>query len=67
MSTTTLTRSEQVLAAPTTRVRALVHADSAKSPRRGRRGRTRPASRRPAPRALDVYVRSVSLWGRSYR
>ena len=64
MSTTTLTRSEQVLAKPVTRVRALVGTDSPKPPRRGRR---HVASSRPAPRALDVYVRSVTLWGRSYR
>ena len=67
LSTTTLTRSEQGPGTSAPRVRSLLRTDSPKPPRGPRRLRKRVGSRRADPRAIDVYVRSVPMWGRNYR
>ena len=68
MSTTTLTRSEQVFTKPLARATALVRAQSPRPPRRSRRlGKHGVRSARSTARAVDVQVRSVAMWPRSYR
>ena len=68
MSTTILTRSEQVLAKPLSRATALVRSDSPRPSRRTRRARKDGVrSTRPTARGVDVQARSVTMWPRTYR
>lgn len=74
MSTTILARNDQGLVTPRTRVRPEVRAtpDAPRPPRETRRAvrrlrRRADASTNLNPRVIDLQIRSVALWPRSYR
>ena len=68
MSTTTLTRNEQVLTKPVPRATFLARTDSPRPPRQARGGRWLGArSARSTVRGIDVHARSVAMWPRTYR